>query len=220
MSSTTTDDDEMNPLSRCDVHWWNIKKRRWEGMKVSFFWMKIIYLLHGELACKAFELDKCRKWLNSAQFSQHSIPAANSARKLMHANTCCQITWEYPIRKQTSPVHNARNVSITWKSWKRTSMCIYLVRANSRRLVPIVIKNSPNLSMCKLIFDPYISSRDLFYAMIVAKTSQRRVHSRSIRSFTRTRRPISADFGETSTFRLFTCCVFFIIAKCSLLQQW
>lgn len=93
-------------------------------------------------------------------------------------------------------------------------MCIYLVRANSRRLVPIVIKNSPNLSMCKLIFDPYISSRDLSYVVIAAKTSQRRVHSRSIRSFTRTKRHSFAVFGEW--FRL---CFFFSLTQSALFSH-
>lgn len=89
-------------------------------------------------------------------------------------------------------------------------MFTYQMKANTRRAVPIVIKDSRDLSICKLTFDPFIRCKGHFYVAIVAKISQRKVLWRNIKSFTPMTSHTSVASGEWF-------CRFFIILKCFLL---
>jgi hypothetical protein len=76
------------------------------------------------------------------------------------------------------------------------SKCIYLTGENIHRLVPIVIKNSPSLSMFKHTFVQYIKCNDRFFAVIVERILVQKVPSKSIRSFTQTPFHFNAVSGK------------------------
>jgi hypothetical protein len=75
---------------------------------------------------------------------------------------------------------------------------------NIHRVVLIVIKNSPSLSMFKLIFVQYTKCNDRFFAVIVAKISAQKELSKSIKLFIQTPFHFNVVSGESLNFHFCT----------------